>query len=456
MAFENLTSKFTDAFRKLTSKGKLKEEDINETLRDVKMALLEADVNYKIVKEFISGIKEEIENTKVLESLTPGQNIIKIVNEKLIEMLGSDDAKLEFNTNGEPTIIMLCGLQGNGKTTLAAKLGAKLKQKGKKPLLVACDVYRPAAIDQLEVVSKKANVSFYKNENTKDVSKISLEALNYAKENKLDTVIIDTAGRLHLDEVMMNELVKLKEDIKPKYVLLVVDSMIGQEAVTIAESFNEQLGIDGIVMTKLDSDTRGGAALSIRKITSKPIYYASSGEKIDDLEEFYPKRMASRILGMGDVLTLIDKVQESVNEEEAIKLAEKMKKAEYSFNDFLDQMNQIKKMGPIKDLIKMIPGMGAIKELDNINISEKETKHIEAIIYSMTKEERDNPDILTIQRKRRIASGCGLDISEVNAFIKRFEESRKMMKQLLNNKGMMNKLGSMKGMPNIGGMKFPF
>ncbi|MCQ2979566.1 MAG: signal recognition particle protein [Clostridia bacterium] len=452
MAFENLTSKFTEAFKKLTSKGRLSEEDIKSTLRDVKMALLEADVNYKIVKEFIDGIKVEIENTKVLESLTPGQNIIKIVNEKLIEMLGTDDAKLEFNTNGTPTIIMLCGLQGNGKTTLAAKLGAKLKQKGKKPLLVACDVYRPAAIDQLEVVSKKANVTFFSDRSTNDVIKISNEAISFAKDNKNDVIIIDTAGRLHVDNEMMDELVRLKADINPKYVLLVVDSMIGQEAVTIAESFNDTLGIDGIVMTKLDSDTRGGAALSIRKITTKPIYYASSGEKIEDLEEFYPKRMASRILGMGDVLTLIDKVEQNIEIEEAQKLAEKMRKAEYSFDDFLNQMNQIKKMGPLKDLMKMIPGMSQIKELDNLTIDEKEIKHIEAIIQSMTTEERNNPDVLTPSRKRRIANGCGLKIDEVNSFVKRFEESRKMMKGLLNNKGIMSKLGKMP----MGNMKMPF
>ncbi|MCQ2749528.1 MAG: signal recognition particle protein [Clostridia bacterium] len=444
MAFENLTSKFTDAFRKLTSKGKLKEEDINETLRDVKMALLEADVNFKVVKEFIANVKEEIQNSKVLESLTPGQNIIKIVNDKLTLMLGETDAKIEFNTDGTPTIIMLCGLQGNGKTTLAAKLGAKFKTKGKKPMLVACDVYRPAAIDQLEVVSKKANVDFYSNKETKDVVQISKEAIEKAKENKNDVIVIDTAGRLHVDAEMMEELKRLKAEVNPKYSMLVVDAMIGQEAVTIAENFNEQIGIDGIVMTKLDSDTRGGAALSIRKITGRPIYFASTGEKLDQLEEFYPKRMAGRILGMGDMLTLIDKAVEAQDLEEAAKMTERMKRAEFTFEDFMTQMNSIKKMGPLKDLIKMIPGMNNVQGLDNISMDDKSVKHIEAIMMSMTPEERLNPNLMSPSRKRRIAQGAGLKIDEVNSFIKRFEESKKLMKGLLNNKGMMSKLGGMK------------
>jgi len=447
MAFENLTNKFTDVFRKITSKGRLSENDIKETLQEVKLALLEADVNYKVVKEFISNIKEEISNTKVLDSLTPGQNIIKIVNEKLIEMLGVDEAKLEFNSDNTPTVYMLCGLQGNGKTTFAAKLGKRLKTRGKKPLLVACDIYRPAAINQLEVVSKIANVDFFSMGTDNKVVNIAKAALEYAKKNSNDVVILDTAGRLHIDEVMMDELVELKSVINPKQVMLVVDAMIGQEAVKVAEQFNEKLNIDGLIITKLDSDSRGGATLSIRKITGKPILFSSTGEKLDDLEEFYPKRMASRILGMGDVLTLIDKVESTIKLDDAIAMQDKMKKAEYTFDDFLAQMGQVKKMGPLKDLIKMIPGMSQIKELDNLVIDEKQLSHIEAIIQSMTKYERENPDVLNGSRKKRIAKGCGLDINEVNRFIKQFEESRKMMKTVLNNKGMLSKLG---------GMKFPF
>ena len=444
MAFESLTDKLQNVFKNLRSKGRLTEEDVHIACKDVKMALLEADVNFKVVKEFIANVKEEIQNSKVLESLTPGQNIIKIVNDKLTLMLGETDAKIEFNTDGTPTIIMLCGLQGNGKTTLAAKLGVKFKTKGKKPMLVACDVYRPAAIDQLEVVSKKANVDFYSNKETKDVVQISKEAIEKAKENKNDVIVIDTAGRLHVDAEMMEELKRLKEEVNPKYSMLVVDAMIGQEAVTIAENFNEQIGIDGIVMTKLDSDTRGGAALSIRKITGRPIYFASTGEKLDQLEEFYPKRMAGRILGMGDMLTLIDKAVEAQDLEEAAKMTERMKRAEFTFEDFMTQMNSIKKMGPLKDLIKMIPGMNNVEGLDNISMDDKSVKHIEAIMMSMTPEERLNPDLMSPSRKRRIAQGAGLKIDEVNSFIKRFEESKKLMKQLLNNKGMMSKLGGMK------------
>jgi len=428
MAFESLSDKLQDVFKKLKSKGKLTEKDVTAALREVKLALLEADVNFKVVKSFIDKIKERAVGQEVLESLTPGQQVIKIVHEELIDLMGSTQSKLTFSRM-PPTVYMMVGLQGAGKTTTSGKLGGQIKKMGKKPLLVACDVYRPAAIKQLQVVGSQVGVPVFSIEDSKQPVEIAKAALEYAKANHNDVVIVDTAGRLHIDEKLMNELEEIKSAVKPQEILLVVDAMTGQDAVNVAESFNEKLGIDGVILTKLDGDTRGGAALSVRSVTQKPIKYVGLGEKLEDLQPFYPDRMASRILGMGDVLTLIEKAQQSFDAKKVSALEQKFRKMEFDFDDFLEQMQQVKKMGPLNQILGMIPGMNTQK-LGDIEVDEKEIAHIEAIIKSMTKEERKDPSILNGSRKRRIAAGSGRDLQEVNRLIKQFEQMRKMMKQL--------------------------
>jgi signal recognition particle subunit SRP54 len=418
-------------------------------MREVKLALLEADVNFKIVKEFINKITERCVGQEVLSSLTPGQQVIKIVNEELTNLMGSTRSKLTFSSN-PPTVYMMVGLQGAGKTTTCGKLGHHLKKQGKRPLLVACDIYRPAAIKQLHVVGDGLGLPVFSMGDQVTPVEIAKAALDHARHYGNDIVILDTAGRLHIDETLMGELIEVKKAAKPTEILLVVDAMTGQDAVTVAESFNQQLGIDGLIMTKLDGDTRGGAALSVRAVTGKPIKFVGMGEKTTDLEEFYPDRMASRILGMGDVLTLIEKAQGAFNEEEARKLEKKMKTATFDFEDFLSQLQQMKKMGPIGDLLGMIPGMGNNKALKDVQVDEKEFARLEAIIQSMTAKERRDPDIIAASRKRRIAAGAGTTVQEVNKLLKQFEQTKKMMKQF---SGM--GMGKGKGMKR-GGMKMPF
>lgn len=430
MAFENLSSKLQDVFRQLKSKGKLTEKDVKAAMREVKLALLEADVNFKIVKQFINTVNERAVGAEVMESLTPGQQVIKIVNEELINLMGSAQSKLTF-ANHPPTVYMMVGLQGAGKTTTCGKLAGQLRKQGKSPLLVACDVYRPAAIKQLQKVGKDYNIPVFEMGDKVNPVDIAKNAIAESAKNKNDVVIIDTAGRLHINEELMDELKNIKSAVRPQEILLVIDAMTGQDAVTVAESFNDQLGVDGIILTKLDGDARGGAALSVRSVTGKPIKYIGMGERMDDLEPFYPDRMASRILGMGDVLSLIEKAQSAIDEKEALSLQKKMLDNEFDLEDFLTQMQQIKKMGPLKDLIGMIPGMDKynIKDMD---IDPKAMAHIEAIIQSMTPEERHNPAILNGPRKKRIADGSGRNIAEVNRLIKQFDEMKKMMKQMGN------------------------
>lgn len=428
MAFENLSDKLQSVFKQLRSKGKLTEKDVKDAMREVKLALLEADVNYKIVKQFVNKVNERAVGAEVLESLTPGQQVIKIVNEELIELMGSAQSKLTFS-NHPPTIYMMVGLQGAGKTTTSGKLAGLLRKQGKNPLLVACDVYRPAAIKQLQVVGNNYNISVFEMGDKLSPVDIAKESVKYASEHKHDVILIDTAGRLHINEELMDELKNIKAAVRIQEILLVVDAMTGQDAVTVAESFNEQLGVDGIILTKLDGDARGGAALSVRSVTGKPIKYIGMGEKMEDLEPFYPDRMASRILGMGDVLSLIEKAQEAYDEKQALEMAQKMKNNEFTLEDFLDQMQKLKKMGPLKDLLGMIPGMSQLN-LNDAEIDPKAMAHIEAIIQSMTKEERQNPSILNGPRKKRIANGSGRSIAEVNRLLKQFEEMKKMMKQM--------------------------
>lgn len=428
MAFENLSEKLQAVFKQLRGKGKLTEKDVKEAMREVKLALLEADVNFKIVKQFINKVNERAVGSEVLESLTPGQQVIKIVNEELIELMGSAQSKLTFSSK-PPTIYMMVGLQGAGKTTTSGKLAGLLRKQGKNPLLVACDVYRPAAIKQLQVVGNNYNIPVFEMGDKLSPVDIAKASLEFAAKNRHDVILIDTAGRLHINEELMEELKNIKEAVRPQEILLVVDAMTGQDAVTVAESFNGQLGIDGIILTKLDGDARGGAALSVRSVTGKPIKYIGMGEKMEDLEPFYPDRMASRILGMGDVLSLIEKAQEAYDEKQAMEMAQKMKNNEFTLEDFLDQMQQIKKMGPLKDLIGMIPGMSQIN-LNDVEMDPKAMAHIEAIIQSMTKEERQNPSILNGPRKKRIANGSGRTIAEVNRLLKQFEDMKKMMKQM--------------------------
>lgn len=445
MAFDQLSTKLQDVFKQLKGKGKLSDKDVKLALREVKLALLEADVNFKVVKQFIKTIEERAVGHEVMESLTPGQQVIKIVNEELINLMGSTQSKINFAPRSI-TVIMMVGLQGAGKTTTSAKLSSHIKSQGKRPLLVACDVYRPAAIDQLTKVGKQVNVPVFSMGSDKNPVDIAQAGVNYAKENNLDVVIIDTAGRLHIDEVLMDELKNIKALVKPQEILLVVDAMTGQDAVNVAESFDQTLGLDGVVMTKLDGDSRGGAALSVKAVTNKPIKFVGMGEKLNDLEPFHPERIASRILGMGDVLTLIEKAQQNIDEKKAKELEAKFRKAEFNFEDFLEQMQQIKNMGPISQLLGMIPGMNAAK-LNEIQgqVDEKQMAHIEAIILSMTKAERLNPSLLNMSRKKRIAQGSGRDLQEVNRLIKQFEQMQGMMKQFS---------GAMKG--KKGKFKFPF
>ena len=452
MAFESLTEKLQNVFRNLRGKGKLSEADVKLALKEVKLALLEADVNFKVVKKFIADVQERAVGAEVMNSLTPAQQVVKIVNEELIKLIGEDTKELELKSGDAVNVIMMMGLQGAGKTTTAAKLAGKLKSKGFSPLLVACDIYRPAAIDQLKINAEKQSVAFFSmgdNISPVDIAKASIE---FAKNNHHNVVIIDTAGRLHIDEKLMQELVAIKENVKVDYSLLVVDAMTGQDAVNVAENFNSQLNIDGVVLTKLDGDTRGGAALSIKAVTKKPILYAGMGEKLSDLEVFHPDRMASRILGMGDILSLIEKVEMDIDAEKAKEMSQKFKKAEFDFNDFLDQMKQLKKMGGIASLMNMLPGMQSMKGAANVD--EGQMARVEAIILSMTLKERSNPDILNPSRKNRIAKGAGVDISEVNRIVKQFDQMKKMMKQL---SGSMNQRG--RGLGGLfGGAKkgFPF
>ena len=430
MAFEGLSEKLQAFTDKLRGKARITEQDLDQMLREVKLALLEADVNYKVVKEFINNIHDKALGQDVLKSLTPGQQVVKIVNDELTDLLGGTDSKIAFTPN-PPTIIMLVGLQGSGKTTTAGKLAILLRKQGKKPLLVACDVYRPAAIKQLQVVGAELNIPVYANENEKDVVKIAKQGKEMAIQKLNDVVIIDTAGRLQIDETLMQELKNLKNNLKPHEIMLVVDSMTGQEAVNIASKFNEDVGIDGIILTKLDGDTRGGAALSIKKVTGKPIKFIGTGEKLNEIEEFHPDRMASRILGMGDVLSIIEKAQDKFDQEQAENLEKKLlKNKELDLNDYLAQLKQIKKMGPLSSIIKMIPGMSKY----NIQVDDKETTRIEAIITSMTDEERKNPKILNASRRIRIANGSGTQVSDINKFMKSFEMTRDMMKKMKNGK----------------------
>ncbi len=445
MIFENLAEKLQSTLKNLKGKGKLNEKDVDLAMREVKLALLEADVHYKVVKDFIKKVKERSIGVEVMQSLTPGQQVIKIVNEELSDLMGGVQSKINISSK-PPTVIMLVGLQGAGKTSTAGKLALNLKNQGKQPMLVACDVYRPAAIKQLEIVAKGAGAIFYSEEGNDNPVDIAIKGYEKAKTLGYDIVIIDTAGRLHIDETLMDELKNIKSSVKPHEILLVVDSMTGQDAVNIAESFDQSLGIDGVILTKLDGDTRGGAALSIKAITKKPIKYAAVGEKLEDLEQFHPDRMASRILGMGDVMSLIEKAQSAFDEDKAKEMQMKMKSSDFTFDDFLDQMQQIKKMGPLKNLLEMVPGMSQMKQLKDVDIDDKELVKVEAIIQSMTKKERQNPSLINASRKKRIAKGSGTHVSQVNRLLKQFEESKKMMKQFTNMSKSMKK----------GKMKFPF
>ena len=427
MAFENLSSKLQDVFKQLKGKGKLSEKDVKDAMREVRLALLEADVNFKIVKDFVNTVTEKAVGSDVLNSLTPGQHVVKIVNDELTALMGTTNSQLTYSAK-PPTVFMMVGLQGAGKTTTIGKLGGLIRKQGRHPMFVACDIYRPAAIKQLEVVGKTYNIPVFSMGDKVSPVEIATKAIENAKENNLDVIIIDTAGRLHIDEELMNELEEIKKAVRPQEILLVVDAMTGQDAVNVAEGFNQSLGIDGIVMTKLDGDTRGGAALSVRSVTGKPIKYVGMGEKMGDLEVFHPDRMASRILGMGDVLSLIEKAQESYDEEEARALEAKMRTMDFNLEDFYGQLQQVKKMGPLKNVLGMIPGIG--KQLDDVDIDDKAMVHIEAIIQSMTPKERRNPDILNGSRKKRIAAGAGRSVQEINSLLKRFEEMKKMMKQM--------------------------
>ena len=443
MAFEGLTEKLQGAFKKLSGKGKISEADAKAAMREVRMALLEADVNFTVVKDFIKRVTERIVGSEIMESLTPAQQVIKVVNEELTALMGGTNAKLTHSPQA-PTIYMMAGLQGAGKTTMCAKLGNMIKKGGKKPLLVACDVYRPAAIKQLQVVGGQVGVEVFERGQGNPVQ-IAKEAVDHARYYGFDPVIIDTAGRLHIDEALMQELRDVRDTVHPKEILLVVDAMTGQDAVTVASTFNEQLGIDGVILTKLDGDTRGGAAISVRAVTGKPIKFCGVGEKLTDLEPFHPDRMASRILGMGDVLSLIEKAQESFDEKQAVDLTRKMRTNAFTLEDYLEQMNQLNKMGSIKDMLKMIPGLGSkIKDADidedKMNTAQKKNA---AIILSMTRMERRNPDILNASRKRRIAAGSGTTVQEVNLLLKQFDQAKEMMKSMMG--GM--KKGKMRKMP---------
>jgi signal recognition particle subunit SRP54 len=427
MAFENLSARLQEVFKQLRGKGKLNEKDVREAMREVRLALLEADVSYKIVKDFVNKVTEKAIGGSVLESLTPGQQVIKIVNDEMTELMGSAQSKLTFASK-PPTVYMMVGLQGAGKTTASGKLAAQLRRQGKHPLLAACDIYRPAAVKQLQVVGNNLNIPVFAMGTDHNPVDIAKAALSHAQNNHNDVLIIDTAGRLQVDAELMDELKNIKTAVRPQEILLVVDAMTGQEAVAVAEGFDGQLGVDGIIITKLDSDTRGGAALSVRAITGKPIKFVGMGEKAEDLEPFFPDRMASRILGMGDVLSLIDKAQQAFDEKEALELEKKMRTNDFTLEDFLSQMQQVKKMGPLKNILGMIPGMNRIN-IDDAEIDDKAFSHMEAIIQSMTRAERKNPSIINGSRKKRIALGCGRPIQDVNRLLKQFEDMKKMMKQ---------------------------
>jgi len=455
MAFESLTDKLQNIFKNLRGKGRLTEADVKAALKEVKMALLEADVNFKVVKQFVKSVEERAIGQDVMNGLNPGQMVIKIVNEEMIALMGSETTEIAMQPGKAITVIMMAGLQGAGKTTATAKIAGKLKQKGKKSLLVACDIYRPAAIEQLQINGKKMEVDVFSMGTDHKPVEIAKEAISYAEKNGHNVVIIDTAGRLHVDEDMMAELQEIKSQVTVHQTLLVVDAMTGQDAVNVASQFNEQIGIDGVVLTKLDGDTRGGAALSIKAVTGRPILYVGMGEKLSDMEQFYPDRMANRILGMGDVLSLIEKAQESIDldEEKGREMAGRMKKGKFDFEDYLESMKQMRNMGGLSSILKMLPGMGAkMGDLESM-IDEKQLKHMEAIVLSMTKEERRNPKLLNPRRKHRIAKGAGVDIAVVNRFIKQFEQSQKMMKQMGGGK---KRGGMFGGFPGMGGGRFPF
>ena len=449
MAFESLSDKLQNVFKNLRGKGRLTEADVKAALKEVKMALLEADVSFRVVKQFISAVQERAVGQDVMNSLTPGQMVIKIVNEELVKLMGSETTEIHLKPANEITIIMMAGLQGAGKTTTTAKIAGKLKAKGRKPLLAACDVYRPAAIKQLQINGEKQGVPVFSMGENHKPADIAKAAVEHASKNDQNVVILDTAGRLHIDEDMMNELVEIKEAVEVHQTILVVDAMTGQDAVNVAGMFNDKIGIDGVILTKLDGDTRGGAALSIRSVTGKPILYIGMGEKLSDLEQFYPDRMASRILGMGDILSLIEKAESQVDEEKAKELSQKLRKAEFDYNDFLDQMNQIKKMGGMSSIMNMMPGMGQVKDVE---VDEKAMDRVEAIILSMTDKERTNPDLMkNASRKQRVARGAGVDISEVNRIVKQFDQMKKMMKQLPGMMGGGKKKGGL-----FGKFKMPF
>ena len=445
--FDNLTDKFERAFKVLKGQGQITEINVAETLKEVRRALLDADVNYKTAKDFTVRVKDKAMGANVLTAISPSQLMIKICHEELVELMGGNESEIQIQ--GAPGIVLMSGLQGSGKTTFSGKLANYLKtKKNKKPLLVACDVYRPAAIDQLHVLGEQLGIEVYSNKEEKDPVKIATEAINYARSKGFNVVIVDTAGRLAIDEAMMDEIARVKQAINPTETLFVVDSMTGQDAVNTAKAFNDRISFDGVVLTKLDGDTRGGAALSIKTIVDKPIKFVGTGEKMDALDVFYPKRMADRILGMGDVVSLVERAQEQFNEEEARKLQKRIQKDQFDFNDFLGQIQQIKKMGNVKDLMGMIPGMG--KAVKDVDIQDDAFKHIEAIIYSMTPKERANPSLMNGQRKNRIAAGSGTNIQEVNKLLKQFEDTKKMMKMMSNPKNMMGMMKQMKGMK--GGM----
>ena len=457
MAFESLSDKLQNIFKNLRGKGRLSEADVKAALKEVKMALLEADVSFKVVKQFISSIQERAVGEEVFGSLTPGQTVIKIVTEELIKLMGSETTEIALKPASEITVIMMAGLQGAGKTTTTAKIAAKLKAKGRKPLLAACDVYRPAAIKQLQVNGEKVGIPVFTMGDKISPVDIAKGAIEHASKNGFNVVILDTAGRLHIDESMMDELVGIREAVEVYQTILVVDAMTGQDAVNVAGTFNDKVGIDGVILTKLDGDTRGGAALSIRSVTGKPILYLGMGEKLSDLEQFYPDRMASRILGMGDIQSLIEKAAAEVDEEQAKELSQKLRKAEFDYNDFLTQMQQIKKMGGMGSILSMMPGVGSQLSGIDMDEGERSLRRVESIILSMTKEERANPGLINPSRKQRIAKGAGVDVSEVNRLVKQFDQMKKMMKQM---PGLMGG-GKRKGLGGLGGLmggklKLPF
>lgn len=444
--FEGLSEKLQNTISKFRGKGRVTDKDVKDMMREIKLALLEADVNFKVVKDFINRISERAVGQDVLESLTPGQQVIKIVHEELIDLMGKVPAKVTF-ANKPPTVYMMVGLQGSGKTTTTGKLASLLRKQGKSPLLVACDVYRPAAVKQLQVLGNQLDIPVFTIEGNTNPVHIAKEAIDHAKSKLYDLVIIDTAGRLHINEELMEELDNIKKAVHPHEILLVIDSMTGQDAVNVAESFNQKLGVDGLVLTKLDGDTRGGAALSVKAVTGKPIKFAGMGEKLSDLEPFYPERMASRILGMGDVLSLIEKAQEAFDENKAAEMERKLRTQQFTLNDFLDQMQQVKKMGPLNQVLGMIPGMNS-KAMQNVEVDEKKMTHVEAIIKSMTSKERNDPAIINGSRRKRISAGSGTTIQEVNRLLKEFEEMKKLMKMMTD--------ASKKGGKGLGKFKMPF